>query len=60
MEGTGRALLYMLVLAIAIGIGVVLLDKEYRPAKIAQTNRGVFVNIPVDAPPEAPDRGDKE
>lgn len=55
MDSGARALLLIFVLALCAGMAVVLLDKSYRPAKIAETNRGVFVNIPIDAPPASPD-----
>lgn len=55
MESAGRILFIIMVLAVFTGIAVVFLDKDYRPAKIAETNRGIFFNIPVDLPSNAPD-----
>ena len=55
MESGGRILFIILVLAVFTGIAVVLLDRNYRPAKIAETNRGIFTNIPADLPSAAPD-----
>lgn len=48
MENTGRILLLALVLALCAGIAVIWLDRDYRPRKIAETNRGVFTHIPID------------
>ena len=52
MENAARFLVVTVVLAICLGIAIVLLNKDYRPANIAETNRGVFTNIPLDEPPE--------
>ncbi len=49
---SARIVIAFVVLALGVGIAVVLLDPSYRPAKIAETNRGVFVNIPLDGPAE--------
>lgn len=55
MSANARGLLIALILALCSGVAVVLLDKDYRPKKIAESNRGVFTQIPFDAaesPPE--------
>lgn len=49
MDNAGRVLVIAVILAILTGVGIVLLDKDYRPKKIAETNRGIFSNIPVEA-----------
>lgn len=60
MDSGARFLIVTLVLALCLGIGVILLDKNYRPKKIAETNRGVFTNIPFDASGRPPDAADPQ
>ncbi len=56
MDNAGRILLISLVLAVLAGLGIVILDKDYRPKKIAETNSGVFSNVaPELAGGEAPE-----
>lgn len=64
-NSAGRILVLSVILAVCAGIVLVALDPDYRPKKIAETNRGVFSNIetpqgaPADAPQDAPAQTEK-
>ena len=57
-NNAAQILLGTLLFAICLGIAVVFLDPDYRQAKITESNRGVFTNIPLAADPQGGERSD--
>ncbi len=57
-NANARVLIAALVFALSAGIAVVLIDKDYRPKKIAESNSGVFTQIPFDPPADLAEETD--
>lgn len=55
MDNSARIVVWAILFALFLGMAVVLTDKEYRPARIAETNRQAFSQIPLDPAPDPAD-----